>query len=176
MIHFNITRSINERANIILKRLIPSNCLCGPSDSVIGFRDGYLPFSVEELTNDAILETLLDTSGKLVINSCLIQVPPTFKNRLLESIKAEYASLKCNIVLLGYRLHVACHNQWNFISSRGIKNSIECFMDHNSIKASGVLRIDDSIEKSALVFQLVVTFKISYENKIIEYLPIIVGE
>jgi len=176
MTHYN-TKLITEDYPIsIIKKFIPTNCLCGPSDSVIGFKDDYFPFKKEELLNAHILKELLMPTRSLTINSCLIQIPSMFESRLHESIKNLYVPNKYSLNLLGYRIHIAVHNQWTYINTRGIKNSVEAILDLNSIKASGTLRVDEINNKSALVFQLVATFEVISPDHCVERLPVIVGE
>ncbi len=144
----------------VVRKVIPENCLCGPADEVLGLETGRLPRGAEQLLNVSF-DLPLAPMTKLFMNNSVIQLPPQFESRLLLSLQAmqqDDEKTKEPAVLEEYRLCVGCHNQWTFINSRRLHNSVAMVLEGNTLRSGGVLIVDnlpEGQEGAALVFQLV---------------------
>jgi len=174
-----------SRSNLAsyLQKIIPMNCLCGPADYIAGLRENYLPMKIDKLFEYANepelpISGIIQPSSKLYINSCAIQVPSTFESRFLTSLQSMYEHQNAKITIEEYRLHIAVHNQWTFVNSKGIKNSITCSFEDGVIRTTGILTVDNSFEgdETSLVFVISAGIKIIRESIEIERIQIPFGE
>eukprot|EP01022_Parablepharisma_sp_SALTPOND_P020277 TRINITY_DN3642_c0_g1_i1.p1 TRINITY_DN3642_c0_g1~~TRINITY_DN3642_c0_g1_i1.p1 ORF type:complete len:1024 (+),score=104.43 TRINITY_DN3642_c0_g1_i1:365-3436(+) len=177
-VDYSSAKVMQENLVKAVKKLLPANCVCGPADSLAGFKTRYFPSRIEKLLESSALECPLAPSIKLYINSCIIQVSPTFEPRLHDSVQSLYTSEEAKVAISEYRLHIGSHNQWTFVNTRGIRNSIACSLDSGSIKASGILTVDGVLpgNKMTLIFQLVASLKIVRPEQPVEHIAIVVGE
>jgi len=165
-----------EEVVTVIKKYIPANCVCGPNDVLSEFSIGHLPFKRDKLLKSFPSESPLVDSHILYITSCIIQIPHTLETYLYESMRTEFGVNGIKVVIGEYRIHIGVHNQWKFVNTHGIKNSIGCIIEGNNIRASGILKVDEVTKDTALVFQLIASINLSRENKHIDQFNIVLGE
>lgn len=160
-----------------LRRLVPQNCVCGPSDQLPGLEAGRLPCELHALLQspaDSGELRLLPTE-EIYINSCIIKVPARLSWMLVEQFRPQCEG---EVTVYEYRLRAACHNRWQCVNKSRLRNSIILTQDGAHLKSNGILALDGVFASPAVavLFQLECTLEVSLHNARNEIVSLLLGE
>lgn len=115
---------------------------------------------------------------QIYINNCVIKLPQQFDSRLQRSLARAYEVEEADVVLSERRLRVAAHNQWTFVNSARLGNSIALSAEDDLLRCNGIPTIDSVFvhPRIALIFQLEYSIWIRREGKLDSTTTLTVGE
>lgn len=161
-----------------LRRLLPINCLCGPWDVLPGILGDHLPRGPEVLLDGVSSELKLLPAYHIYINNCVVKLPHQLEARLQKNIATEYEVPESDVVFSERRLRLAAHNQWTFVNSARLKNSIALSLDDDLLRCNGIPTIDSVFVSPyiALIFQIEYTLGVRRGGTISQTVTLSLGE
>jgi len=173
-IEYKVLQTI--RVHIELTTLIPADCACGPKDIIPGLNGDRLPSQLQSTIDKE--ELSLIAACQVYINNAVIEIPENFNDTLIVSLAKEYNLPEEAVKVYEVRLKVACHNQWQLVSSGKLMNSIAMTYAGHILKCNGIPTVDNVFlhPSIGLIFQLEYTVTFTRGEKEIETLRLIVGE
>jgi len=133
----------------ILPKFIEGNCLFGSADFVPGIGKSELKY------------------GTIYISNCNVfihsRIEEIFREQYLKFFESKGIM---SLVIKERRLRVGCHNQWKFVNSTKLQNSISLTDSGDGLMCNGILLIDNvpMCEGIALIFQLEYIIQIIYNE------------